>query len=330
VTTDRLQQRAPAAGESDINAARRVLALAAEGLRQVGDGLGERFLAALTLLDGIAGKVVLSGMGKSGHVANKIAATLASTGTPAHAVHPAEASHGDLGMLGAEDALVVLSNSGETAELRDLVAFARLRRVPLVAIVGRAKSSLAEAADVALVLPSVAEACPLGLAPTTSTTMMLALGDALAVALMQRHGFTADQFHSLHPGGRLGRRFVKVEDIMHEGDELPLAGPEVPMSEALLIMTEKRFGCLGIVDGEARLVGIVTDGDLRRHMQDDLLELKAGAVMTPDPKAIRPKALAAEALGLMNAHNITCLFVTEDGRPRGIVHVHDILRAGIA
>ena len=330
MTTDRLQQRAPAAGESDINAARRVLALAAEGLRQVGDGLGERFLAALTLLDGIAGKVVLSGMGKSGHVANKIAATLASTGTPAHAVHPAEASHGDLGMLGAEDALVVLSNSGETAELRDLVAFARLRRVPLVAIVGRAKSSLAEAADVALVLPSVAEACPLGLAPTTSTTMMLALGDALAVALMQRHGFTADQFHSLHPGGRLGRRFVKVEDIMHEGDELPLAGPEVPMSEALLIMTEKRFGCLGIVDGEARLVGIVTDGDLRRHMQDDLLELKAGAVMTPDPKAIRPKALAAEALGLMNAHNITCLFVTEDGRPRGIVHVHDILRAGIA
>jgi arabinose-5-phosphate isomerase len=330
VTTESLHHRAPATGESDIGAARRVLALAAEGLRQTADGLGERFEAAVTLLDGIAGKVVLSGMGKSGHIANKIAATLASTGTPAHAVHPAEASHGDLGMLAAEDALVVLSNSGETVELRDFVAFSRLRRVPLVAIVGRAKSSLAEAADVALVLPPVAEACPLGLAPTTSTTMMMALGDALAVALMERRGFTADQFHNLHPGGRLGRRFVKVEDIMHEGDELPLTGPAVAMSDALLIMTEKRFGCLGIVGDDGRLTGIITDGDLRRHMQDDLLRLAAGAVMTPAPKTIRPKALAAEALGLMNAHNITCLFVTQDGRPCGIVHVHDILRAGIA
>ena len=330
MTAESLQSRPSAGAGSDLAAARRVLTLAAEGLRQAADGLGAPFLAAVDLLHGVAGKVVLSGMGKSGHIANKIAATLASTGRPAHAVHPAEASHGDLGMIGAQDALLLLSNSGETAELRDLVAYARLSRVPLLALVGRAKSSLAEAADVALVLPPVAEACPLGLAPTTSTTLMLALGDALAVALMVRRGFTPDQFQVLHPGGRLGRRFVKVEDIMHRGGELPLAAPDLAMSEALIVMTEKRFGCLGIVDAAGRLIGIVTDGDLRRHMADDLLRLPASAVMTAQPKTIRPKALAAEALGFMNAHNITSLFAVEDGRPEGIVHVHDILRAGIA
>jgi arabinose-5-phosphate isomerase len=328
VTAEPLQNHAGAAG--DLAAARRVLGLAAEGLNRLADDLGPAFVAAVDLLHGVTGKVVLSGMGKSGHIANKIAATLASTGRPAHAVHPAEASHGDLGMIGAGDALMALSNSGETAELRDLVAYARLVRVPLLAVVGRARSSLGEAADVALVLPAATEACPLGLAPTTSTTMMLALGDALAVALMERRGFTADQFQVLHPGGRLGRRFVKVEDIMHGPEELPLAPPETPMSDALLTMTERRFGCLGIVDGKGRLAGIVTDGDLRRHMADDLLRLTAGEVMTAGPKTIRPTALAAEALGYMNAHNITCLFAVEEGRPVGIVHVHDILRAGIA
>jgi arabinose-5-phosphate isomerase len=225
---------------------------------------------------------------------------------------------------------LVLSNSGETAELRDVVAYARLSRVPLLAIVGRPGSSLAEAADVALVLPTIAEACPLGMAPTTSTTMMLVLGDALAVALMERRGFSAESFQVLHPGGRLGRRFIKVEDIMHTGAELPLAAPFTPMSEAILTMTEKRFGCLGVVDADGRLTGIITDGDLRRHMDSGLLGARADQVMTGGPKTIRAGALAAEALGLMNAHNITCLFVTDDNRPKGIIHVHDILRAGIA
>ena len=226
--------------------------------------------------------------------------------------------------------MLVLSNSGETSELSDMVAYARLRRVPLLAMVGRAGSSLAEAADVALVLPGVAEACPLGLAPTTSTTMMLVLGDALAVALMTRRGFSADDFQHLHPGGRLGRRFIKVEDIMHRAGELPLAAPEAPMSEAILVMTEKRFGCLGVVDAQGRILGIVTDGDLRRHMGAGLLAARIEEVMTAAPKTIRPRALAAEALGFMNANNITSLFVTVDDVPQGIVHIHDILRAGIA
>jgi len=330
MTAETVGRKSSATPAGDLAAAGRVIELAREGLRRLADSLGEPFGMAVALLERRSGKVVVSGMGKSGHIANKIAATLASTGTPAHYVHPGEASHGDLGMIGREDALLVLSNSGETTELRDVVAYARLSRVPLVAMVGRSGSSLAEAADVALILPAVAEACPLGIAPTTSTTMMLVLGDALAVALMERRGFSAESFQVLHPGGRLGRRFIKVEDIMHTGAELPLTGPQTPMSEAILMMTEKRFGCLGVVGPEGRLEGIITDGDLRRHMGSDLLQARADQVMTAGPKTIRPGALAAEALGLMNAHNITCLFVTEAGRPAGIVHVHDILRAGIA
>ncbi len=315
---------------ADVSAAERVISLAGEGLRRLAQALDEPFVQATELLAGIAGKVVVSGMGKSGHIGNKIAATLASTGTPAHYVHPGEASHGDLGMIGRDDAVIVLSNSGETSELRDIAAYARLSQVPLIAVVGRGESSLAEAANVALILPAVAEACPLGLAPTTSTTMMLVLGDALAVALMERRGFSADDFQVLHPGGRLGRRFIKVEDIMHTGAALPLVGPEIAMSEALLVMTEKSFGCLGIADDAGQLVGIITDGDLRRHMAPDLLAAAAGEIMTAEPKTIRPRALAAEALGYMNANNISCLFVTEDGVPKGIVRILDILSAGIA
>ncbi|MDP6704931.1 MAG: KpsF/GutQ family sugar-phosphate isomerase [Alphaproteobacteria bacterium] len=330
MTAESADDRTAPAEARDLAAARRVVALAGEGMRRLGAELGHSFTKACDLLAGVEGKVVVSGMGKSGHIANKIAATLASTGTPAHYLHPAEASHGDLGMIGPGDVLMVLSNSGETAELGDLVGFARLSRVPMVAIVGRAESSLAEAAEAALVLPAMAEACPLGLAPTTSTTAMLVLGDALAVALMERRGFSADHFQVLHPGGRLGRRFVKVEDIMHTGSELPLTAPEAPMSEAILVMTEKRFGCLGVTDPAGRLLGIITDGDLRRHMGTDLLDNSAGGIMTTAPKTIRPKALAAEALGFMNANSITSLFVAEDGVPEGIVHIHDILRAGIA
>lgn len=320
----------PSPADDDIAVARRVLALAGEGLAAVASQLGQAFVAAVDLLSAPGGKVVVSGMGKSGHVGNKIAATFASTGTPAHFVHPAEASHGDLGMVAREDRLLVLSNSGETAELHDLVAYARLVRAPLIALVGRPRSSVAEAADVALILPPIPEACPLGLAPTTSTTMMLALGDALAVATMRRRGFSAEQFQVLHPGGRLGRQFVRVSDIMHQGDELPLVGPDMVLADAILVMTEKRFGCLGVRDAAGRLVGMVTDGDLRRHMAPDLLSRHVGEVMTGRPKTIRPQALAAEAIGFMNASHITCLFATEDDRPVGIVHVHDILRAGIA
>lgn len=320
----------PSPADDDIAVARRVLALAGEGLAAVASQLGQAFVAAVDLLSAPGGKVVVSGMGKSGHVANKIAATFASTGTPAHFVHPAEASHGDLGMVAREDRLLVLSNSGETAELHDLVAYARLVRAPLIALVGRPRSSVAEAADVALILPPIPEACPLGLAPTTSTTMMLALGDALAVATMRRRGFSAEQFQVLHPGGRLGRQFVRVSDIMHKGDELPLVGPDMVLADAILVMTEKRFGCLGVRDAAGRLVGMVTDGDLRRHMAPDLLSRHVSEVMTGRPKTIRPQALAAEAIGFMNASHITCLFATEDDRPVGIVHVHDILRAGIA
>ena len=324
------QPRAADARRRDLEAARRVLQLAGEGVAALARELGDEFSRAVDLLEAPGGKIVVSGMGKSGHVGRKIAATLASTGSPAHYVHPAEASHGDLGMVAAQDVVLVLSNSGETNELRDLVAYAKLIRAPLVAIVGKARSSLAEAADAALVLPSVPEACPLGLAPTTSTTMMMALGDALAVALMERRGFTPDQFQVLHPGGRLGRRFVMVRDIMHVGDAMPLARPETPMSEALIVMTEKRLGCIGVVDERGALVGIVTDGDLRRHMSDSLLSRTVGEVMTRDPKTIRANALAAEAIGFMNANRITCLFVTEGERPVGVFNVHDILRAGIA
>jgi arabinose-5-phosphate isomerase len=327
-----IAEPSPEVAGLDLAAARRVLQLEAEGVQALSAALDGRFAAAVELLVRVAGRVVVSGIGKSGHVARKIAATLASTGTPAIWVHASEASHGDLGMVTPQDAVLLLSNSGETAELRDLVAYAKRFAIPLIGIVGRAGSNLAEAADIALVLPATPEACPLGLAPTTSTTAMLALGDALAVALMRRRGFSAEDFQVLHPGGKLGRVLVRVEDIMHGADELPLIGPDAGMSSTILRMTEKRFGCVGVVDGEGRLVGIVTDGDLRRHIGDALLEKRVEQVMTRSPKTIRPKALAAEALGRMNAGErpITCLFVVEQGKPVGIVHIHDCLRAGIA
>lgn len=323
---------ADASVQDDLTAARRVLTLESESLTALADAIDGDFTQALDLLFATNGRVIISGMGKSGHVAGKIAATLASTGTPSHYVHPGEASHGDLGMLQGDDAALVLSNSGDTAELKDLVAYTRFRGIPLVAMVGRAGSPLAEAADVALVLPQMPEACPMGLAPTTSTTMMLALGDALAVALMHRRGFTPDQFRVLHPGGRLGRDFIKVEDIMHTGDAMPLVRSGAPMSDAILVMTESGFGCAGVTGPDGKLIGIVTDGDLRRNMAGDLLRLAVDEVMTAAPKTIRPKALAAEALGLMNSANqpFTALFATDDDVPAGFIHMHDILRAGIA
>jgi arabinose-5-phosphate isomerase len=316
--------------DSGLASARRVLRLEAAGIDALGKSLDESFTRALRLLEKVTGRVIVTGMGKSGHVARKIAATFASTGTPATFVHPAEASHGDLGMVTEHDAVIALSNSGETAELADIITYAKRYEIPLIGITGRGTSTLADAADVSLVLPDSPEACPMGLAPTTSTTVMLALGDAIAVALLERKGFSADDFRLLHPGGKLGRMLLRVRAIMHSDEAVPIAPRRMAMSEALLIMTAKSFGCVGIIDDSGKLQGIVTDGDLRRHMSDNLLSLTAGEVMTPHPRTISPDALASEALGVMNSRSITNLFVVEDGRPIGIVHVHDCLRAGVA
>jgi arabinose-5-phosphate isomerase len=318
----------------ELDVARLVLTTEAAGLRALADSLDEGFTRAVELLASATGRVVVSGMGKSGHVARKIAATLASTGTPALFVHPAEASHGDLGMIVAGDAVLALSNSGETPELADLIAHARRYALPLVGVTAHAGSTLAEAADVALLLPAAREACPMGLAPTTSTAMQMALGDALAVALLTRRGFGPSDFRQIHPGGKLGARLRRVRELMHTGDELPLVSPEARMDAALLVMTEKRFGCLGVVGEEGRLAGIVTDFDLRRAMAADLLTRRVDAVMNPTPFTIGPDTLAAEALHEMmhaRVRPVTTLFVVDAAaRPLGILHIHDLLRAGVA
>ncbi len=322
---------APTTPVTPVQSAQRVLTVEAEALTALAASLDGAFTQAVERLAQVKGRVVVSGMGKSGHVGRKIAATLASTGTPAMFVHPGEASHGDLGMITSDDAVIALSNSGETTELGDLVAYTRRFGITLVGMTGRPESSLAQAADIALVLPKVSEACPMGLAPTTSTTCMLALGDALAVALLERKGFSAKDFHVFHPGGKLGRRLLKVADLMHSGAHLPLCPETMPMGEALLLMTAKSFGCVGVVDAAGLLVGIVTDGDLRRHLDPGLLARPAGVVMTRSPKTARAGMLAAEALHIMNAKSITSLFVVDEaGRPEGILHVHDCLRAGVA
>lgn len=318
---------------SDLEVARTVLGTEAAGLRALACSLGEEFGRAVDALQAATGRIVVSGMGKSGHVARKIAATLSSTGAPALFIHPAEASHGDLGMIMLGDAVLALSNSGETTELADLVEHAKRHGLPLIAITASASSALASAADVALILPATAEACPMGLAPTTSTTMQMALGDALAVALLRRRGFTAADFRQFHPGGRLGARLRRVRELMHAGADVPLAQPDLPMDRALLLITEKRFGCLGVVNGDGALIGIVTDGDLRRCMAPDLLTRHVGEIMTRAPRTIGPDALAEEALHAMNARGrpVTALFVVGAGMvPVGILHVHDLLRAGLA
>jgi arabinose-5-phosphate isomerase len=314
-----------------IEAARRVLATEIAGLTALAASLDRAFVEAIETLAQATGRLIVTGMGKSGHIARKIASTLASTGTPALFVHPAEASHGDLGMIAPGDAVIALSNSGDTAELAHVLAYTRRFRIPLVALTRRSESALADAADVALVLPASAEACTLGLAPTTSTTMMLALGDAIAVALLERKGFSTEDFQTLHPGGQLGRQLLRVADIMHEGEAVPLVKRGTSMADTILIITTKSFGCAGVIDEAGRLIGIITDGDLRRHMGSKLLAERVETVMTQTPKTIRPQALAAEALGQMNAQAITSLFVVDDTwHPLGILHIHDCLRAGVA
>jgi arabinose-5-phosphate isomerase len=294
------------------------------------DGLGTSFVAAVETIRNARGRVIVSGMGKSGHIGHKIAATLSSTGTPAFFVHPAEASHGDLGMITTDDVIMALSWSGETAELKSLIDYSRRFRIPLIAVTALATSTLAEAADVALTLPQAREACPHNLAPTTSSLMQLAIGDALAIALLEGRGFTALDFRDLHPGGRLGALLKFVRDVMHSGDKLPLVKIGTQMSTALVEMTAKGFGCVGIVDGDGKLAGIITDGDLRRHMRPDLLEQRADDVMTRKPITVSPDQLASEVLEILNSSKITALFVMEGGKPAGIVHLHDLLRVGVA
>lgn len=318
-------------GSQDIAVGRRVIRAEIKGLEQLAQALNGAFGLALDICAAARGRLIVTGMGKSGHVARKIAATLASTGTPALFVHPAEASHGDLGMVGVEDAILALSNSGESAELTDIIGYSRRFKIPLIAITSGTESILADAADVVLLLPRAAEACSMGLAPTTSTTMMIALGDAFAIALLERKGFSSADFHRFHPGGKLGRRLLRVGDIMHSGDAVPLISPDAPMSEAILVMTAKSFGCVGVCGAGGELVGVITDGDLRRHMDDGLLGRSVSDTMHPNPKTITGGSLAAEALGLMNRFAITALFVVDDSmRPIGFLHMHDCLRAGIA
>ena len=320
------------ANRPDVEVGRAVLATEQEGLRLLADSLDDAFTRAVALLHACSGRVVVSGMGKSGHVAHKVAATLASTGTPALFVHPAEASHGDLGMIVPGDVVLAISNSGETTELADLIAHAHRFDLRLVAVTGRAGSTLAGAADVALVLPDAPEACSIGMAPTTSTTMQMALGDALAVALMTRRGFDAERYGAFHPGGKLGARLRRVGSLMHTGDAVPLVPAATGMDAALLVMTGKGFGCLGAMDAAGRLVGVVTDGDLRRAMGPDLLRHRVEQLMSRTPRTVEPGMLAADALRLMGTPRpVTSLFVVEDGdRPVGILHVHDLLRAGVA
>jgi arabinose-5-phosphate isomerase len=294
------------------------------------DGLGAPFTAAVETIRAARGRVIVTGMGKSGHVARKIAATLASTGTPAFFVHAADASHGDLGMITSDDVMLALSWSGETEELKDLINYSRRFRIALIAVTVNLESTLGKAADIVLVLPSAREACPHNLAPTTSSLMQLALGDALAIALLESRGFTAVDFGVFHPRGRLGAALKFVRDVMHPGDAVPLIARGVPMSEAIVEMSAKGFGCVAVIEATGKLAGVITDGDLRRHMRANLLQAMVDDVMTASPKTVRPDQLASEALQILNASKITALIVVEMDRPVGIVHFHDLLRAGVA
>lgn len=320
-----------------INSAKRVIETEICGLRLMQNDFGDAFVQAVEMICPIKntkGRVVISGMGKSGHIGQKMAATFASTGTPSFFVHPSEASHGDLGMLTADDLLITISNSGESREMGDIISFSRRYGIPMIAITSNPTSSMAQAADLTLIIPDkkqAPEACPLGLAPTTSTTLTLAMGDALAVALIEKRGFTMQDFKDHHPGGKLGNVLLKVADIMATGESIPLIGPDEKMSDALVVMTAKSQGCLGVVGKDGKLIGVITDGDLRRHMSVDLISRTVKEIMTQHPKTIVPNMLGVEAVAYMNANKITNVFVVNaDGEPVGLLHVHHLLQAGIA
>lgn len=314
--------------------ARRTVETEIAGMRALhaalGNGLGAPFSEAVRILRAVSGRVIITGIGKSGHIGSKVAATLASTGTPAQFVHATEASHGDLGMITQNDAILALSWSGETQELSSIINYSKRFRVPLIAITSRADSALGKAATVVIKLPKVDEACPHGLAPTTSTVLQLSVGDALAVALLEARGFTAADFKVFHPGGKLGATLQYVRDIMHGGDRMPLVQVGTHMGEAILVMSGKGFGCLGVVDAMGNLVGMITDGDLRRHLSKDLLSLKVEDVMSANPRVLKPDVVASEALERLNANSVSAIFILEDRRPIGILNVHDLLRVGVA
>ncbi|MEN0653332.1 MULTISPECIES: KpsF/GutQ family sugar-phosphate isomerase [Hyphobacterium] len=315
-----------------IAAGRRVVEMERDALGALADSIDADFARVVDLLNGIRGRLICAGVGKSGHVARKIAATLASTGTPAYFVHPTEASHGDLGMITPDDAVLALSKSGETRELGDLIAYCRRFGTPLIAMTAGRDSLLARGADFHLFVPDAPEACGETRAPTTSTTLMMAMGDALAVALLEARGFTASDFRVYHPGGSLGAALATVGDLMHAGEAMPLIGIDAPMSEALLEMSAKGFGCVGVTHADGTLAGIVTDGDLRRHMGGGLVTRPVSEVMTRDPQTIEPGALAADAMRRMTAgdRKILHLFsLDHEGRPAGLLHIHDLLRAGV-
>jgi len=315
--------------QNTLEVGRRVITHEAAGLTMLAAALDATFQQAVELLLSAKGRVIVTGMGKSGHVARKIAATFASTGTPAHFVHPAEASHGDLGMMAQGDVTLVLSNSGETPELADVIAYTRRFQIPMIGVAGQRDSTLLRQSDIALLLPNTPEACEQGIVPTTSTTMTLALGDALAIALMDQRDFTPENFRLFHPGGKLGARLSTIGDLMHTGDSLPIIAPDTTMGEALLVISQKGFGVAAVVDGGI-LVGVITDGDLRRHL-DGLLERTAAEVMTRNPQTSTPDMLAEQALAVMNSRKITTLFVRDpqDETLCGILHIHDCLRAGV-
>ncbi len=326
----RKQAVAPMTDEAILASGRNVFMAESEALRLQAEMIDENFAKTVHMILACKGRVIVTGMGKSGHIARKIAATMASTGTPSYFVHPGEASHGDLGMVLLDDIVIAISNGGESPELADIVQYTRRFSIPLIAITSREESSLAQAADVALLLPRQPEVGALGLAPTTSTTMTLALGDALAVAVLEYKGFTADDYRNFHPGGKLGKNLIRSADLMHKGEELPLASPNDHMSFVVNLMSQKGFGCAGIVDESGKLLGIITDGDLRRHMEDGLSGKTAADVMTKNPMTLPPKALAVEALQILNEKKRTQLFlVEENGKLVGLLHIHDLLRAGI-
>ena len=300
-------------------------------LQSLDGKLGHAVIAAVERMHKAKGRIIVTGMGKSGHIARKIAATLASTGTPASYVHPAEASHGDLGMITPQDVVIMLSNSGESAELKDILNYAARFSVPLVAITSNATSTMAQTADIVLELPAVKEACPNGLAPTTSTLLQLALGDALAMALLELKGFTANDFRSFHPGGKLGARIKHARDLMHTGEELPIVAQGTALLKAIVVMTGKTFGCVGVVDVAGKLTGLITDGDLRRHMDKNPASLKVDDIMTRNPKTIHGDVLSGEVIELINDKRITTVFVVDaTGKPEGLIHIHDLLKAGVS
>lgn len=317
-----------------IQSACQVIDKEIKGLEVLKESFSDAFVQAVEKMMNVKGRIIISGMGKSGHIGQKIAATLASTGTPAFFVHPGEASHGDLGMLTKDDLLLAISNSGESKEMADIISYSRRFGIPMIAITSVMDSTMSKAADLTLLIPNkktAPEACPLGLAPTTSTTTTLALGDALAVALIEQKGFSAEEFRDRHPGGKLGNVLLRARDLMVKGDEMPLVPMEMRMSEALVIMTAKSWGCLGVTDDEGTLVGMITDGDLRRHMGHDLINKAAGDIMTKNPKTVIGDILCVEVLRLMNEKMITNLFVVDGQmKPLGLLTMHLLLQMGVA